>query len=157
MKYFLGFDVGTNSSKGTLINEEGHFIYSSIAEHDFENPKPGYYEQDAERIWWGDVCKLSKDILANSGIAPSMIAGVGVSALGCDVVPVDRTCTPMRKAILYGIDARGMEVVPQLEAHYGTDLLMKKCGGLSSLPTVPPKFCGSKNMNRKFGRMLTNS
>ena len=36
MKYFLGFDVGTNSSKGTLIDESGTVLYSITVEHEFE-------------------------------------------------------------------------------------------------------------------------
>lgn len=123
MKYFLGFDVGTNSSKGTLINESGEVLYSSSVEHGFENPKPGYFEQDAEDVWWGDVCKLSKLIITNAVDDPNLIAGVGVSALGCDVVPVDKNCIPLRKAILYGIDSRGMEMIPELKDHYGSKYL----------------------------------
>ena len=123
MKYFLGFDVGTNSSKGTLIDESGTVLYSITVEHEFENPRPGYFEQDAETVWWGDVCKLSQQIIANAVQDPKKIAGVGISALGCDVVPVDRDCMPLRKAILYGIDSRGMEVVSDLERHYGKEYL----------------------------------
>ena len=81
MKYFLGFDVGTNSSKGTLIDESGTVLYSITVEHEFENPRPGYFEQDAETVWWGDVCKLSQQIIANAVQDPKKIAGVGISAL----------------------------------------------------------------------------
>ena len=49
MDYFLGFDVGTNSSKGTIINEKGEVLYTASVAHTFENPKPGYFEQDAEK------------------------------------------------------------------------------------------------------------
>lgn len=123
MKYFLGFDVGTNSSKGTLITENGSILYSATVEHGFENPKPGYFEQDAEKIWWRDVCRLSQEIISHAVSDTSSIAGVGVSALGCDVVPVDKNGIPLRKAILYGIDARGMEVVSDLTGHYGNAFL----------------------------------
>ena len=41
-----------------------------------------------------------------AGISPAEIAGVGASVLGCDCLPVDEHCRPLRKAILYGIDAR---------------------------------------------------
>lgn len=116
MDYFLGFDVGTNSSKGTIINEKGEVLYTASVAHTFENPKPGYFEQDAEKIWWGDLCRLSRLLLAHDDLKKTSIAGVGVSALGCDVVPVDRNCVPLRKAILYGIDARGMETASELAA-----------------------------------------
>ena len=38
---------------------------------------------------------------------PKDIKAVGASALGADCLPVDKDCNPLRKAILYGIDARG--------------------------------------------------
>lgn len=49
--YFMGIDTGTNSSKGVLIDDRCHIIATSCTEHSMSNPKPGYYEHDAEKDW----------------------------------------------------------------------------------------------------------
>ena len=51
----LGIDVGTSATKAVLVDAEGTIIASARAEHGFEQPRPGYAEQDAEAIWWGDT------------------------------------------------------------------------------------------------------
>lgn len=119
MNYYLGIDIGTNESKGVIIDEKGKIIVSTSVTHEVENPKPNYYEHDAQKIWWGDFCKVSKALLEKSGLAAETIKAVGVSALSADVVPVDENCVPLRKAILYGIDSRASEEIKQIEAYYG--------------------------------------
>ena len=122
MNYYMGIDVGTHESKGVLMDESCHIVATASAAHGLENPKPNYYEHDAEEVWWGDFCKISKQLIADAGIDPKDIKGVGNSALSADVVPVDENCKPLRKAILYGIDARGMEEASTIENFYGDRL-----------------------------------
>lgn len=107
--YFLGLDVGTNESKGVLIDDSGLVIAQSSKPHDVENPKPNYFEHDADKIWYNDICFLSRDLIEKSNINPEKIKGVGISALSSDCLPVDKNGKPLRKAILYGIDARAMK------------------------------------------------
>jgi xylulokinase len=44
-------------------------------------PRPGWAEQDADAVWWADVCTIAGQLVAS---VPSgdRIAGVGVSAIG---------------------------------------------------------------------------
>ncbi len=123
MKYFMGIDIGTNASKGVLTDEELNIISQGSVEHETENPAPGFYEHDAEAVWWGDFCRLSRKLIADAGIDPADIACVGNSALSADVVPVDRLCRPLRKAILYGIDSRASEEIEYLNERYGEERL----------------------------------
>ena len=113
--YYMGIDIGTNESKGVLIDETCKIIETATASHEVENPKPNYFEHDAEKVWWGDFCKISNQLIRKSGIAPEVIQGVGASALSADVVPVDENCKPLRKAILYGIDARAEKEIEYLQ------------------------------------------
>ncbi len=127
-KYFMGIDIGTNESKGVLIDEQCCIIASAVTAHETENPKPNYYEHDAEKIWWGDFCRLSKELIEKSGVLPEDIMAAGCSALSADVVPVDRNCVPLRKAILYGIDARAGREIEQIESYYGPDRMKEIFG-----------------------------
>ena len=80
MHYFLGIDVGTYSSKGVLTDESGKVVSRAVTHHGMENPEPGYYEQDADKVWWNDFCILSKILLQQSGVEPEKIACVGEEA-----------------------------------------------------------------------------
>lgn len=118
-EYVMGIDVGTNETKGVIVNEQCQVIASFSAPHELENPAPNYFEQDAEEVWWNDVCKVSNTLLHNSGIPAELIKVLGVSALGCDCVPVDKNCVPLCKAILYGIDCRSHGEIAWLNHYYG--------------------------------------
>lgn len=127
-KYFLGIDVGTNESKGALLDEDGRLVVSASTEHGLENPKPNYFEHDADEIWYKDLCILSKRIISDAGIDPEQIKGVGLSALSSDCLPVDIDGKPLRKAILYGIDARAMEECKILTDKWGQDEVLRLFG-----------------------------
>ena len=107
--------------RGVLVNEAYEVVAAHSAKHEMENPQPNHFEQDAEAVWWNDFCKVSKGILQETGIDPRDIAGVGADVLGCDCLPVDENCRPLRKAILYGIDARASEEIAFLNRYYGPE------------------------------------
>ena len=67
-KYFLGIDVGTYESKGVLIDEDCQIVADQAVKHELENPRPNYFEHDAEKVWWGDFCKLSTTFLVTTFI-----------------------------------------------------------------------------------------
>ena len=126
--YFLGIDIGTFSSKGVLVGEDGRVKVRASVGHTMDNPAPGYFEQDAEQIWWGDFCKLSRDLIQKSGISPEEIGAVGSSSLGADCLPVDKEGRPLRKAILYGIDARCTEEMEEMTSYYGEERVQELFG-----------------------------
>ena len=126
--YFLGIDIGTFSSKGVLVGEDGRLKARASVAHTMDNPAPGYFEQDAEQIWWGDFCKLSRELIQTSDISPEEIGAVGASTLGADCLPVDEEGKPLRKAILYGIDARCTEEMEEMTSYYGEERVQELFG-----------------------------
>ena len=143
--YFMGIDTGTNSSKGVLIDNQGNVIAQYSTAHSMTNPAPGHYEHDAEKDWWGDFCIISKKLIEESGINPSEIKALGTSALGADCLPVDENCNPLRKAILYGIDARATDEIEQLTKMYGDEQIRKWYGRPLCSSDVMPKILWIKN------------
>ncbi|MEE0755852.1 FGGY family carbohydrate kinase, partial [Allofournierella sp.] len=89
MKYFMGVDVGTNETKGVLIDQTCAIVAFASRGHELLNPRPGFFEHDAEGTWWGDFCAVSRQLLQESGVSAADVGCVGLSALGCDCVPVD--------------------------------------------------------------------
>ena len=161
MHYFLGIDVGTYSSKGVLTDESGKVVSRAVTHHGMENPEPGYYEQDADKVWWNDFCILSKMLLQQSGVEPEKIACVGGSTLGADCLPVDKDGHPLRKAILYGIDARCVEEMEYLSQYYGTEKVKKLFGRPICSGDVSAKILWIKNhepeVYRRTHKFLTGS
>ena len=144
-KYYLGIDVGTFETKGVLVNEAYEVVATHSAKHEMENPQPNHFEQDAEAVWWHDFCVVSKGLLQSTGIDARDIAGVGADVLGCDCLPVDENCRPLRKAILYGIDARASEEIAFLNRHYGPERVKELFGHTLCSDDIAPKIMWIKN------------
>lgn len=144
-KYFIGIDIGTFSSKGVIINSKGEIIISSQTSHEMENPKQNYFEHDAEKVWWYDFCKISNELLNKSKIDKTKISGVGASTLGADCLPVDKKCNPLRKAILYGIDARCQAEIDEITQVYGNEKIDKLFGRPVCSGDVVAKILWIKN------------
>jgi xylulokinase len=159
--YFMGIDTGTYESKGVIMDENAEVVATHVAKHGMENPKPNYFEHDAEAVWWHDFCLISKGLLKESGIDPHRILAVGASALGADCLPVDENCRPLRKAILYGIDARATEEMAWLTRHWGEEQILKWYGRPLCSSDVMPKILWIKNnepeVYRKTYKFLTGS
>ncbi|MBC5582497.1 FGGY-family carbohydrate kinase [Anaerofilum sp. BX8] len=144
-KFFLGIDIGTYESKGVLIDGECRVMAIHAERHGLENPRENYFEHDAEKVWWGDFCKITHALLQKTGIKNSEIAAVGASTLGADLVAVDEDCRPLRKAILYGIDARAEKEIAQLNRKYGLEKVLEFNGRPLCSNDVPPKILWLKN------------
>lgn len=145
MSYFMGIDTGTNSSKGVLMDGAGTVIAQHTTSHEMTNPKPNHYEHDAEKDWWGDFCAISRALIEKSGVDPRDIKAVGSSALGADCLAVDENCKPLRKAILYGIDARATREMEQLTRLYGEEQIRRWYGRPLCSSDVMPKILWIKN------------
>ncbi|MDR3576087.1 MAG: FGGY-family carbohydrate kinase [Anaerolineaceae bacterium] len=160
-KYFLGIDIGTFESKGVLIDEDCQIVADHAIKHDLENPKPNYFEHDAEKVWWGDFCQISKTLISKADIRSNEISCVGSSALGADCLPVDEDCRPLRKAILYGIDSRADNEMAYLTEYYGAEKVNQIYGRPLCSSDVAPKILWIKNnepeVYRRTHKYLTST
>jgi xylulokinase len=143
--YFMGIDTGTFESKGVIIDSHGAVIASHATAHGMDNPRPNYFEHDADAVWWHDFCEISKALLQTSGVDAKDILAVGSSALGADCLPVDKDCRPLRKAILYGIDARATAEMEELTDLYGEQQIRAWYGRPLCSSDVMPKILWVKN------------
>ncbi len=140
-RYLVGVDIGTFESKGVITTLEGRVVTTAVTAHEMLVPRPGWAEHDAERVWWGDFVTITRRMLAESGIAPTAVAGIGVSAIAPDVLPVDRACVPLRAGgILYGVDTRATAEIAEIEARVGADAIFRETGNVLSSQAVGPKI-----------------
>lgn len=143
--YYMGIDIGTFETKGVIIDSNCTIIATHTVNHGLENPKEGYFEHDAELVWWNDFCKVSQILIEKTGIGGSSIACIGSSTLGSDCLPVDENCKPLRKAILYGIDARACEEISYLTDYYGEERVKQIFGRPICTGDVAAKILWIKN------------
>ncbi len=135
---FLGIDVGTFESKGVLVDETGGVVAEARRRHGIETPAPGHVEQDPEAVWWSDVCAIARELTAHP--AASVLAGVGISAIGPCVVATDAAFVPLRAAILYGIDTRASKQIEGLTAALGAEEIFRRTGGVLTSQSAGPKI-----------------
>ena len=117
----LGIDIGTQGSKGVLVDPEGNEIACCNREHPVLHPRPGWAEHDPEVHWWGDFVGICKELMSASTAPASDIAGVCVSGLIPDLAPTDENGRPLRAAILYS-DNRAVKEIDFLNQRYDLEL-----------------------------------
>ena len=139
-RLLMGIDVGTYSSKGVLCTAGGEILADCQIEHGLSIPRPGWAEHDADGVWWGDVCQISRDLLGSVCGAADDVAAMAVSALGPDLVPLDAQGRALRPAILYGIDTRASLEITDLRAWFGTHEMRELSGMPLSSQSVGPKI-----------------
>ncbi|WP_129668154.1 FGGY-family carbohydrate kinase [Phytoactinopolyspora endophytica] len=133
----LGIDIGTASSKAVLASPDGAVVADAAVEHGTSRPRPGWVEQDAEQVWWHDVVYLTRHLLAERDAG--RVRAICVSGIGPVVLPADGHGTPLRSAILYGVDTRAVELAAELEARLGADAVLERCGSRLSSQSAGPK------------------
>lgn len=144
--YLLGVDIGTYSSKGVLVAAHtGDVVAEHSVEHTLSMPYPGWVEHDPDRTWWGEFVSICRTVIANAGIDPKHIQGVGVSGIGPCVLPVDEAGQPLRQAILYGIDTRASREIAQLEEALGRDEIFEHSATHLSSSANGPKIVWIKD------------
>ncbi len=158
---FLGLDIGTGSSKAAIVDIEGNVLCQASVPHKTSMPQPGWYEQDADRIWWDDFILLSRKVLGNLQHPKESIKGVAVSTIGPCVLPLDKEGKPLRPGILYGIDTRAEMEIRELEETLGREVIFAKTGqDLSSQSCCPKILWIRKNepeVWEKTSKILTAS
>lgn len=134
----LGIDIGTGSSKAVLATPDGEIVASSTAPHDMSLPHPGWAEMDAEQVWWGDVQRLTADLVTTEN--RDSIRAVCVSGVGPCLLLCDDNLTPQRPAILYGIDMRATSEIAELTDRLGEEEIVRRGGTPLSTQAVGPKM-----------------
>lgn len=139
MAYLMGIDIGTYESKGVLTDAHGRIIAQAAVPHGLDLPRPGWAEHEADAVWWHDFVCLSRELFRQSQVRPEEVAGVGCSAIGPCVLPVDADGRPLRPGILYGIDTRSMNEVAELTEILGADWVIAETGSALSAQAAGPK------------------
>jgi glycerol kinase len=77
-KYILAIDQGTTSTRAILISNKGEEVFKAQRPLECLYPKPGWVEQDPDKIWIS-VVDVINELLIVSGASMDDVAGIGVT------------------------------------------------------------------------------
>jgi xylulokinase len=157
MTHTLGIDIGTFESKGVLVETaSGRIVAEARHPHRMIVPQPGWAEHRAEEDWWGDFVRITRAILASSGVKPGDIACVAASAIGPCMLPVDAAGRALMNGVLYGVDTRAAVEIQELTARIGGEVILERCGNALTSQSVGPKILWLKrNRPELFAQAAT--
>ncbi len=140
MRAYLGIDIGTFEAKGVLVDATGRILASAARRHRMLVPEPGWAEHRPIEDWWDGLCEIVGHLLAETRIDPRAIRGVGLSAIGPCMLPVDAAGAPLGNAVLYGVDTRAVEEIAELTERIGEARLIAHGGNRLTTQSVGPKI-----------------
>jgi xylulokinase len=130
----IGLDIGTTGCKAAVFDAEGRLLSRASREYAVDMPRPGWAEQDAERVW-----QLAQEALrqAVAAAGAGAAAALGLSVQGEAVMPVDAGGRALRPAIL-GMDTRTGAQNDWLRERFGAEPLFRRTGmPIHTVNTLP--------------------
>ncbi|WP_144148824.1 FGGY-family carbohydrate kinase [Paraburkholderia sp. BCC1884] len=100
-RYVIGVDVGTGSARAGLFDLAGRMVASAKRDITLFHASGSVVEQSSSEIWRA-VCDSVKEALAQSGVSPDQVGGIGF----------DATCS----LVVLGEGGRSLPVGPSGEA-----------------------------------------
>jgi glycerol kinase len=100
-RYILALDQGTTSSRAILFDRQARVV--SAAQREFRQifPRPGWVEHDPLEIWESQL-GVAREAIAAGAIAPSQIAGIGITNQRETAILWDRQSgAPVHNAIVW--------------------------------------------------------
>lgn len=140
MRAYLGIDIGTFEAKGVLVDATGRILASAARRHRMLVPEPGWAEHRPIEDWWDGLREIAARLLAETQMDPREIRGVGVSAIGPCMLPVDAAGAPLGNAVLYGVDTRAAREIAELTERIGEARLIAHGGNRLTAQSVGPKI-----------------
>jgi len=138
--YLLGYDVGSSSVKGTLLQiENGKAVASATSpekEMAIMAPRAGFAEQKPED-WWENIKIVTAKIKAEFDFDPADVKAIGISYQMHGLVCIDKKQNVLRPAIIW-CDSRAVPYGEKAQQIIGAG----NC--LSSLMNLPGNFTAAK-------------
>ena len=153
--YLLGIDIGTSSCKAALFREDGTVAASGGSDYPVSYPQRGWAEQDPEN-WWQGVCRAVRNMLSESGIDPSDIAGIGVDGQSWSAVALDREGKVLCPTPIW-TDTRCADLCREVTKQIPEEELFG-FAGIRHRPVIPgPRFSGTGKTGLRYSVRLTGS
>jgi xylulokinase len=144
---FVGIDVGTFETKGVLVDADGEVLALARRRHGISTPRPGHVEHDPESDWWADLAAVASELMRHPQAQD--VQAAAVSAIGPCVVAVGEDLSPVRPAILYGVDTRATRQIQDLTDRLGPEEVFRRSGNPLTSQSAGPKIAWIKDQEPK--------
>lgn len=136
MGYVIGCDVGSQSAKAVVLNEDGAVIASSGSPYTMIHLRDGWADQDPAR-YREALARAINDVLDIANIPGDEVTHITMSTQVDGVVPIDDQQRPLRNAIIW-MDRRAVEQTRRLQAAIDPDRAFELTGlNLDATHTAP--------------------
>jgi FGGY-family pentulose kinase len=120
--HFIGIDVGTGSARAGIFDGSGHMLATAKRDIALYREGPDIAEQSSADIWQA-VCASVREAMAEAGLAPDDIAGIGFDAT-CSLVVLGPGGEPLpvgphgdaNRDIIVWMDHRAIEQAERINA-----------------------------------------
>src|ERR1700722_11218755 len=109
MPHVLAVDLGTGGPKVAVLASTGRVVAHGFQAVGIDLTDDGGAEQSPQ-AWWDDIAASARRALADSGVAPEDIVGIGCTSQWSGTVPVDDNGSAVGPAITW-MDSRGARAV----------------------------------------------
>ena len=136
MSLVLGVDVGSQSIKAVIVDEDGDVVSSGSAALTMVHEHDGWADQDphAYRTALRDAVRA-----ATEGVQADRVVAMGLGSQVDGVVACDADGAPLRPAIIW-LDKRATEQCDRLVAAVGSELLAERTGLVADASHSAPKM-----------------
>ncbi len=107
--FVLAVDLGTGGPKVAVLSATGRIVAHAFHAVGVDLFQDGGAEQ-SPRAWWDAIVASARGALAESGVAPERVVGIGCTSQWMGTVPVDDEGQAVGPAIIW-MDSRGAKAV----------------------------------------------
>ncbi len=100
MVQMLGCDIGSQGLKTVLFDANGKLIATATRSYPIEFPHPTWADQDPQH-WLHALIETITEVLDHPEADRNKVKSIGLSSQVDSVIPVDKNCKPLRKAIIW--------------------------------------------------------
>ncbi len=138
MSHVIGIDSSTTATKAVVIDGEGAVVGIGVSSYEYQTPQPLWSEQ-SPAAWWTATIAAIEAALAQAGIRPAAVEGVGLTGQMHGSVLLDEHREPVRPALLWNDQRTGAEA-DEIASTIGLDSLVSITGNASFTGFTAPKL-----------------
>ncbi|MBU1880056.1 MAG: xylulokinase, partial [Chloroflexi bacterium] len=143
MAHFVGIDASTTATKALLIRADGQVVAVASSEYTYETPQPLWSEQHPD-LWWRGTIESIRQVLAQSGVDPADVKGVGLTGQMHGLVLLDVAGEVLRPAILWN-DQRTAAKCDEIRQRLSRERLIQITGNDALTGFTAPKVLWVRN------------
>lgn len=125
---FLAIDIGTQSSRAAILDEDGVLLELASQPHDLQTPRAGWAEQHPDD-WWQATTRNVREVVTCTG-GTARIAAIAVCGQMHGTVPIGAHGELLADAVQLWCDKRAADIADEVAAEADLDDLLRMAGNV---------------------------